>query len=107
MRIPEEKRCRYCGAGIFFVPGVKTPVESGWTGYTRHPEDGDCGDILFTSEGGRIFCRILPPEEDGKIEGWAHRLHLCRSRTTRREPTDREKAREEYREFRAEQAAEG
>lgn len=82
------------------------PVEVKYTGYTRHPADGECNDVLFTSEGGRISCQILPPEEDDKIEGWAHRMHLCQSRTTKREPTEREKAREEYKVFREEQKGE-
>ena len=107
MKIPEEKRCRYCGKGIIFVPGLNVPVESGLTPYTRHPADGQCNDVLYTSEGGRIDCRILPPERDDEVEGWAHAQHLgCGGRTLVREPSARERAREEYKAFRAEQAAE-
>jgi hypothetical protein len=61
MKIPKEKRCLWCHEWIFFPPGVSLPVESKFTGYTRHPEDGECNDVLFTSEGGKIRCRILPP----------------------------------------------
>lgn len=103
--IPKDVPCKFCGARIIRTPGISTPIEAEWTGYTRHPADGKCNDVLFTSEGGRINCRILPPERDDEIEGWAHRPHLgCRGRNTRREPTEREKAREEYKAFRKEQA---
>jgi hypothetical protein len=63
-------------------------------------------DVLLTSEGGKINCKILPPERDDEIEGWAHRMHLCQSRTAKREQTERERTREEYKTFRADQAAE-
>ncbi len=104
MRPPEEKRCAGCGARIQWAPGLSKPIESGWTGYTRHPEDGKCSDVLFTAEGGRINCRILSPERDDQIEGWAHKLHFCPGGRRYREPTEREKSREDYREFRKEMA---
>lgn len=102
--IPKEKSCKYCGARIIFVPGVKGPVESGYTPYTRHPKDGGCSDVLWTAEGGRLNCRILPPERDLEIEGYAHKMHQCMGGRPARQPSERERAREDYRAFRREQA---
>ena len=104
--IPKDVPCKFCGAGIIWVPGYrdrKIPIEAGWTPYTRHPEEA-CNTTLFTNEGGRIWCRVLPPEMDDQVEGYAHKMHVCQSRTTKREPTERERAREEYKAFREEQA---
>ena len=94
--------CKSCGARIQWAPGLTRPIESGWTGYTRHPADGECNDVLFTSEGGRIWCRILPPEMDDQVEGYAHKLHICPSKPVKRETTERERQREEYKAFRKE-----
>ena len=106
--IPKETRCKYCGERIMFVPVSRgqIPIDAEFTPYTRHPTEGACDDLLFTSEGGRLNCRILPAERDDEIEGYAHRIHACSAPRTRREPTERERKREDYRAFRKEMAKE-
>ena len=105
MNIPKETKCKYCGERIIFVPGGRgqIPIDVEFAPYTRHPAEGGCDDVLFTAEGGRLNCRILNPERDNEIEGYAHRIHACPVPRPRREPSERERAREEYREFRRQQ----
>ena len=100
--------CRWCGRPILWVdaPTGRIPVENELTPYKRRA-DGR-GVTLYTAEGARIQCDILPDSRERERHGYAHRYHFCAKRPVNyKAPSKRELAREEYREFRAAKANEG
>ena len=96
--IPRETKCKFCGKRIYFVATErgKIPVEAGWTPFRRR--DGT-GQALYTNEGMKIPCEILPEERAGEAEGFAHIYHFCAKKPVYHRPrpmTRREKFKEMY-----------
>ena len=95
--IPKETKCKYCGKRIYFVPTERglRPVEAGWTPFRR----GGTGQHLYTNEGLKIPCEILPESRADEAEGYAHIFHFCPRKPIYHRPkplTAREKYRERY-----------
>ena len=98
--------CRWCGRPIIWVNSGngRIPVENELTPYKR-PKKGGV-NLLYTSEGGRISCEILPDSREREAEGFAHRYHFCARRPVNyKAPSERETAREKYKSWREEKAA--
>lgn len=97
--------CRWCGRPILWVnaPTGRIPVENELTPYKRR-SDGR-GVVLYTAEGARIACDILPDERESERNGYAHRYHFCTKKPADYKPmSKREREREEYKAWRAEKA---
>lgn len=97
--IPKEVRCKYCGRPILFVvsEGKRIPIESRFTPFKKRTEDGSKAPALYTNEGMRIPCTVLPEERENEADGFAHRFHYCPAKPMpkRKKPLTR---REKYRE---------
>lgn len=104
--MPNPVPCRWCGRPILWVDTVsgRVPIENELTPY-RRPKNGGL-NLLYTGEGGRISCEILPDSREKEAEGFAHRYHFCARRPANyKTPSKRETEREEYKDWRAEKAA--
>ena len=89
--IPKDKPCIYCKKRIMFVPTERgvIPVEAGWTPFKK--VDGQNLQALYTNDGFKIPCVILPEERADEAEGFAHIAHLCAKKPMphRRQPLNR------------------
>ena len=104
--MPNPVPCRWCGRPILWIDTVngRIPVENEMTPF-RRPKNGGL-NLLYTAEGGRISCEILPDSRSREAEGYAHRYHFCARRPVNyKAPSKRETAREEYKSWREEKAA--
>ena len=105
--MPNCVPCRWCGRPIIWVnaPTGRIPVENELTPFKRRSSGGT---TMYTAEGARVSCEILPDSREREADGYAHRYHFCAKRPLNyKPPSKRELEREEYREFRAKMASEG
>ena len=75
----------YCGARILWIPGPggrPIPIEAKFTPYRRTKGEGP--NLLYTSEGGKIACEVLPEERDREANGFAHMYHFCTKKPVRK-----------------------
>lgn len=103
--MPNCVPCRWCGRPIIWVnaPTGRIPVENELTPYKRRSSGGT---TMYTAEGARVNCEILPDSREREADGYAHRYHFCAKRPVNyKPPSKRELEREEYREFRIAQSS--
>lgn len=76
--IPRETKCKYCGARIYWIRTERgtIPIEAGWTPF-KHRTDGAMAPALYTNEGVKIPCVILPESREKEADGFAHIFHFC------------------------------
>lgn len=97
--IPRETKCKYCGARILWIRTERgpMPIEAGFTPFKKRT-DGGPAPALYTAEGVRIPCIILPESRAGEADGFAHIYHFCAKKPVNHRPrplTAREKYRRE------------
>ena len=93
--IPRISKCRYCGKDIYWIvnEGRRLPIEAGWTPFKRR-NDGARSPALYTNEGVKILCVILPESRAKEADGFAHIYHFCAKKPVNHRPrplTAREK----------------
>lgn len=98
--IPREAKCRWCGKRIYWIRTERgpMPIEAAWTPFKRRT-DGAAAPALYTNEGVRIPCVILPESRAGEADGFAHVYHFCAKKPVWHRPrplTRREKFQEQF-----------
>ena len=76
--IPRETKCKWCGKPCYWIRRDDRwqLIEAGWVPCKRR-FDGAEAPALFTNEGLRIPCVILPPDREGEAELYLHMPHIC------------------------------
>ena len=95
--IPRDKPCIYCGKRIYFAN-----TERGWivldAAFTPFKKaTGQKANSLYTNEGIKIPCIILPEIQKDEADGFAHMAHICLKKPSgrRRKPLTIRRLREE------------
>ena len=96
---PRETKCKWCGKPCYWIQinGRWKLIEAGWTPFKRRFGDAPA-PVLYTSDGLRIKCIILPPTREAEADGFSHIPHICPENPVlkrRRPMTRRERYNEE------------